>query len=336
MASELQTLIDIKNSGTINPDQDTRLKELQTAGASGTPEGVIGMPGSPIVGNPAQGTGTGSLPTNTNQAGLNLPELYKSLTQSSGVGAIEADLSGKERAYNDAMSKINDNPFLSEATRVGRAQKLTTDYQNSIANLRNDITTRKADIETQLNLQTKQFDINSQAATQALEQFNSLLGMGALDNASGDDLANITRSTGLSSSAIQSAINARKEASKKDIDTQVISYDDGTNQGYAVINTATGDIINKQTVAASKPEKASKSDSSGTMGLSNAQYQKAATQAKKLLQGTGDIKKDTHVDINEYKKALSRLMADMGIDQNTADNILTTQMQALGYKKYKW
>lgn len=221
-----------------NPVQEQEYQSL-LAGQGG---GSVGLPGS------GAGAGIGFAPPAT----LDLPKLYESLYANAGIKDLEAQASAKEKAFNDAQLKINDNPFLSEANRVGRVQKLQMDYNNNVASLKNDIATKKADVEMKLNLETKQFDINSQSAKQALDTFNSLLQMGALENASGEDIANITRSTGLSSQAIQSAVNAQRQ---KNIETSVISYDDGTNQGFAVVNTKTGDIISRQTVAASKPTK---------------------------------------------------------------------------------
>lgn len=196
------------------------------------------------------GGGIGGLGTNPNVP--NLPDLYKSLYASKGITSLEDEIANQEKGYNENISKINDNPWLSEANRVGRVQKLTTDYNNSTMGVRNDIATRKADIEMEIGIQTKQFDINSQASQQALSQFNTLLSMGALDNASSEDIAQITRSTGLSSAAIMSAVKAQQV---KNTPTSVIQYDDGTNQGFAVVNTQTGDIINRQVVGASKPTK---------------------------------------------------------------------------------
>lgn len=189
------------------------------------------------------GSGVGFTANQTPQ--LNLPQLYKSLTADSGISNIEAELSQKTQAYNDAVSKINDNPFLSEATRVGRIQKLTTDFNNSTANLKNDIATRKADVETQLGLQTKQFDINNTITQQNLAQFNNLLSSGALNNANANDIAMITQSTGLSSSMIQSAVEAMRS---KNLQTTVQTYDDGTNQGYKIITIDPyGNIVNSKT-----------------------------------------------------------------------------------------
>ena len=323
MASELDTLLDIQKSGTLNPDQTTRLRDLQAAGASGTPDGVIGMPGSPIV---SSTQGISGMFNNTAST-LNLPELYQSLYTSSGIAGLESDYASKQQAYNQAQAQINDNPFLSEASRVGRVQKLTMDYNNNVAALQNQIATKKADVEMQLNLKTKQFDIDSQAAQQALSQFNTLLEMGALDSASGEDIANITRSTGLSSSAIQSAINARKAANQKQRETQVISYDDGTNQGYAVIDSTTGEIINKQVISASKS-----SSSGGSGSVSYKDTNKATGDVISVLAGK---KKDKWVDWKEYLKAVTKAM-DSGLDEGTAQSIVLEQMKALGMQPYKW
>ncbi len=189
---------------------------------------------------------TGFLNTPT----INLPEIYNNLYTQSGVSDLETKLSDQTKAFTDAQSKINDNPFLSEASRVGRLQKLQTDFNNNTTGIRTDIATKKADIETKLNIQTKQFDINSQQATQALSQFNTLLSSGALSSLSGDDIASITKATGMSSAMINAAINANNA---KNVTTSTIQFDDGTNQGFAIINTKTGAIIKKEVVAASKP-----------------------------------------------------------------------------------
>lgn len=185
---------------------------------------------------------------------LNLPNLYESLYASSGIKDIEDKLTKDTLRYNEVKAGINDNPYLAEATRSGRIAKLDEKFNADAMAIKNDIATKKADIEMKLNLETKQFDIESQAAQTALDRFNTLLSAGALDNASGDDIANITRSTGLSSSAIYSAVNAQK---MKNMDTQVISYDDGTNQGFAVIDSKTGNVISTQKIASSKPKSGS-------------------------------------------------------------------------------
>lgn len=224
-----------------------------------TPSADAGLPGG------ANGAGVGfTAPAPT----LNLPDLYKGLYESQGISAIEEGLNAKAKAYADAQMKINDNPFLSESSRTGRIQKLTNDYNNNIKNDQDLLAMKKQDIATQLDIATKQFDINSQTAKQALDQFNMLLQSGALAGASGNDIAQITKATGISSSMIQSAITAQKD---KDRQTSVTTVDDGKNIYSVVIDTKTGAIISKQAISASKPVQGAKpSESDKTAYYSNA------------------------------------------------------------------
>jgi len=183
------------------------------------------------------------------QADFNLPELYQDLYKSSGISDIEEEFSQKEKAFIEAKGKINDNPFLSEATRVGRVAKLESLFTERTANLQRDIATKKADIETRLNLESKQFDIESEVAQQGLSRLNTLLSMGALDNASGDTIASLTRSTGISSELIISAIDAGKKSKKKEANTKVITSTAENGEMFAVvINADTGDIIKRSSL----------------------------------------------------------------------------------------
>jgi len=215
-------------------------------------------------------SGTGAILPSV-QPSINLPQLFEQGIAESGVGELETRLSTMEKSFIEAKGEINDNPFLSEATRVGREAKIEKLFAERTANIRGDIAIKRADVETMLNLQLKQFDIQSQQARDSLNQFNVLLSAGALDNASGEDIANITRSTGISSNMIKSAIQASKKSKEKEISTSTISFDDGVNQGFAVINTQTGEIISKQNVAASKPEKAQKLTASERQNLDTQQ-----------------------------------------------------------------
>jgi hypothetical protein len=175
---------------------------------------------------------------------INLPQIYQDLYKSSGISEIEANLSEKTKGYNEAVAKIKDNPYLSEGDMTGRLKKIDDKFNADAAALKNDIATKKADVETQLNLQTKQFDINSTVAQEALTRLNTLLNMGALDNASGETIASLTRSTGISSDLINSAVAANKA---KNVKTQVItSTADSGEVTISVVNTDTGAII-KQT-----------------------------------------------------------------------------------------
>ena len=216
----------------------------------------MGLTPSPTTGVPqVTATPTGSVPSTASPSGslsglnqafsstpsIDLPNLYNNLYLSSGITEKESSLRDKETKYLEAKGKISDNPFLSASMLDQRLKRLQDKYDQEVMPLKNEIATKKADIETKLNLETKQFDINSEQAKNSLSYFNTLLTSGALDNASGEDIADITRSTGLSSSIIQSAIGSRKA---KEVDTQVITStsDDGTVTA-TVINPKTGDII---------------------------------------------------------------------------------------------
>lgn len=218
---------------------------------------------TPSTSPDGSGAGVGyTAPTAT----LNLPDLYKSLYDSQGISELETGLNTKAKAYADAQSKINDNPFLSEASRTGRIQKLTNDYNASVKNDQDLLAMKKQDIATQLDIATKQFDIDSATAKQALDQFNTLLASGALAGASGNDIAAITKATGISSSMIQAAINAEKD---KNVSTSVSTVDDGTNVYSVVINSKTGALISKQVIAASKPSTTKATESEKTTYYSN-------------------------------------------------------------------
>lgn len=252
-----------------------------TTGSAGMPAGTSGMPGT---------TGAGAGVGIQSQPSLNLPDLYKTLYESSGITAIEKELSDKQAAYDEAVAKIRDNPYLSEATMVGRLKKLSDKFEADARSVSSQIATKKADIETQLSLQTKQFDINSQSAQQALNQFNVLLQMGALNNASGEDIAAITRSTGLSSQAIQSAVEANKQ---KDVKTQVItSTNDAGVVTASVINTQTGEVISKTNLGAignaqNSTPKATETDSSQAVSAIISSY--AGNEAQQAMISPEDL-----------------------------------------------
>lgn len=265
---------------------------VETARAAIAGRGVADL-SREYLGTQTPGSGGGAAAGFVNQPTINLPELYDTITKNSGISEKETELGEKTRQFNEQMSKINDNPYLSEASRVGRGQKLQTDFNNSIAGLQNEIAMKKADIETQLNLQTKQFDINSEQSKQAFDQFNSLLSSGALDNASGEDIANITRATGISSTLIQSAIDVSKKS--KEEKPNVTTYDDGTNEYFVAVDPQ-GNIVNKQLIGPS---------SSALSGGGGGTYQERTT-SKYMQLAQEDAKRGmTLTDlINYYKNSL--------------------------------
>jgi hypothetical protein len=232
---------------------DTFNKYLQTQVAAPAPQNtqtqVQNLPqGIVTPGNTSLDTGQSSMSINSPTT-PNLTELYKTLQTNSGVSDKEAQITAAEKKFLEARNIVSDNPFLSASMQDNRLRRLRQQYETEVSPLKNDVAMKKADIETQMNLQTQQFTIDSQAAQQALSQFNTLLESGALNNASGADIANITRSTGMSSGMIQAAVNAAKT---KNLSVQ--SYDDGVNQYFVAVDPS-GNIVNKQLVGKSKSTK---------------------------------------------------------------------------------
>jgi len=73
--------------------------------------------------------------------------------------------------------------------------------------------------------------------------------MGALDNANGEDIANWTRQTGISSTMIKSAIAERNKP--EPVQTQMIqSENDAGEVTVSVINSQTGEVISQQSLGA--------------------------------------------------------------------------------------
>ncbi len=221
-------------------------KKRQEPGGQPTPTGLPAQSGFSGSSSGQDVSGAGSIPAPA--PAIDLQGQFKSLFESSGIGLKEEELAGKNRAFTEAKAELGDNPFLSEASRVGREAKLEKLFNERTANLRDEIATKRADVETQLNLQLKQFDINSEVARQGLDKLNTLLSLGALSGASGEDIANLTRSTGISSDMIRSAIKA---STAKDANTQVVTATDNAGRvTVTVIDKDTGAIVNKSDLGA--------------------------------------------------------------------------------------
>lgn len=179
---------------------------------------------------------------------INLPNLYQNLYQSSGISDKETQLRTLEGQFLEAKGKISDNPFLSASMIDQRLKRLQDKFDQETTPLRNEIATKKADIETQLNLQTKQFDINSQQARDAISYFNTMLNAGALQNASGEDIAQFTYATGIPSSFIYSAIKAQ-QVKNRDLYVSTFTADSGVVTAVA-IDKNTGQVVMQKSLGA--------------------------------------------------------------------------------------
>lgn len=177
---------------------------------------------------------------------------------------IQKEIDTRTAALNTALAKINDNPYYSEATRVGRAAKLQEAYnndvkaisgrlaiaQNKVVNAQNQIEKAKADAQVRVNIASNQYNIQNQQYQQQLQQVNQYLSAGMFNNASGADIAQIATTTGMSTSMVQSIIDASKKS--QEVKPTLSTIDDGTNQ-YVVAFDANGNVINKQVISSSKP-----------------------------------------------------------------------------------
>lgn len=182
--------------------------------------------------------------------------------------AIQKEVDTRTQAYNAALGKINDNPYYSEATRVGRAAKLQQAYNNDIQaingrltnaqnkglTVQNQIDRAKADAQVNMNIQTQQYNIDNAKFQQNLQILNNGLTQGLFNNASSADIAQIALATGLSTSMVQSVITESKKS--KEVKPTLQSVSDSTGQYiYAVSYDAKGNpvVSAKQKVGEATP-----------------------------------------------------------------------------------
>lgn len=236
------------------------------------------------------------------QETINLPEIYNELYSTSGISEKEQELVDLEGKFLESKAAISDNPFAEASMVDKRLQRLSDKYEAETKPLRDEIAMKKADIETQLNLQTQQFDINSQAAQNALNYFNTLLESGALSNVGGEAIAELTRATGIPSAFIQSAIASSKA---KDVSSQMITStaDDGTVTA-TLINTQTGQIISQQNLGRI---------GNAQTGGSPSQYDQQTALKSEMVSAIESVKNDYgHISPQDWQGAMASWIARGG------------------------
>lgn len=254
--------------------QQTQIQPEQMAQAGIAPIQVGDLQAQAINGLSAGGGGgMGAGVGFQGQQPVNLLDMYSQIKQNTGISEKQQQLVDSEKQYLEARSEISNNPFASASIIDNKLRRLRQTYEKETQPIRDEIAMKQADADTQLQLQMKQLDINNQMAQQALQQFEFLLSSGALSNASGQDIANITRSTGLSSTMIQNAIAQAKKANATP--PKIVQYDDGKNQGYVMIDPDTGQIVGRQVIAGSKP---SSSGSGSDMKVGSTEWKIDQTQ----------------------------------------------------------
>lgn len=180
-------------------------------------------------------------------AAYNTPELK---TANDAITAANTKLTQRQQALADAQAGINDNPFYSEATRVGKSAKLNEKanadmvvIQNEVQQAQNQVAQLKSDAQIKVNAALGQYNINRQAYQDTLDQFNTILKAGGLTNATPQDLANYAAQTGMSYSVLQSI---QQQEQQDNIKTQILtSTDNAGNVTLTTVDTKTGNIINQ-------------------------------------------------------------------------------------------
>ena len=205
---------------------------------------LINKPTTPGISSTASKSDTGSLMPGGSggSSGFDLNKIYETGLSDANVKGLEGELNTKKMARDRALADINDNPFYTEATRVGKVAKLDEKANNEINTLQDQITQAKADAQVKVNIATQQYNINSQEYQKNLTKLNTLISSGAISGASSSDIASIALATGMSTSMINSIVAKVKEGNKSlqtttDNAGNVTIFDANTGQ---IINTIKG------------------------------------------------------------------------------------------------
>ena len=193
-----------------------------------TPSGATTTPSS-------TGLGAGQ-PT-----GINLNKIYESALSDPALKSLETELATKKKARDEAEADINDNPYYTEATRVGKLTKLDQKALNEINTLQSQIDQKKADALVKVNIATQQYNIEDKQYQNNLQKLNLLISSGAIVGASPQDISQIAVATGMSTQMVNSIIETTKQGQ---IQTSVTTNtDDNGNVTVSVINTKTGEVV---------------------------------------------------------------------------------------------
>ena len=196
--------------------------------------------GSSVSSINTSGSYSGGQPT------IDLNSIYNKELNSPDILSLQKEIDTKKQGYNTAVTSINDNPFASEATRVGKIARLDNTAQREILTLEEKLAQRKADAQVKVNVATQQYNINSQQYQNELSKLNMLISSGALLNASGNDVAQIAQLTGMSTSMINGIQNKMKTDAIK---PQVITNTDNNGRvTVSVIDGNTGKVISQNSL----------------------------------------------------------------------------------------
>ncbi len=97
---------------------------------------------------------------------------YNQAYSAAGLDALSNQISSRQNDLNTATGNINDNPWLDEASRVGRTRNLTTLAEGDIKNLQDEYNTKLNhvhDLVTQHSADLNQTDASNKAKLSFLE-----------------------------------------------------------------------------------------------------------------------------------------------------------------------
>jgi hypothetical protein len=210
--------------------------------------------------SPPQGTVTQQLPQQLPQAsapafsaprspvaGMSEDEIINKYYNTPEAQRLQEERAKTEAERDRAISEIQNNPWFSEATTVGRISQINADAERKLTRVNNELARIQADAQIRYRIADDLYTKNRQAYQDTLAQFNNLLQLGAFNNASGQDIAQWASATGISTSAIQSMAKTQRTKNLK-VDT----YEDNTGV-YTIAFDQEGNIVNKQFIGAGKP-----------------------------------------------------------------------------------
>lgn len=212
---------------------------------------------------------------------FNLVDATNSAYNSPEILAAQASITDRQKALALAQSNINDNPFYSEATRVGKSEKLSQKANADIQIQQNILADLKSTAAIKVQAALGQYNIENQAYQQKLDLFQNLVNMGALDNANSNDLAGIAVQTGIPVSMLQSiqsvSVKKNNPVDKPQITT---ATDNEGNLTIVAVDPTTGAVI-QQTSIAGVGKAAKGSTGGGTSTSDTAQNTANLTQSAK-------------------------------------------------------
>ena len=219
------------------------------------------------------GTTNVSLPTRPT---IDLASEYKSLYESLGLTELKANVEAKQQellalrsATDEAIALVNENPWASAATTVGRIAKVESQYESKASVItaqaaleQQKYTDATSELNTQLSLKTQQYQYDTANFDSNLAQLNTLLDMGALDNASLSSLETIGSQVGMSADMISSMITAQKNS--KVNPTLIQNTDNNGVVTLTLVDSNTGNVLNQTSLGAVDSYSTTKISSSQT------------------------------------------------------------------------